>query len=145
VQITHVDGQPVITLPSGQQVHPTAIAPPAGAQPGPNGPNAWSALLPSGDQLTILPDGSTSLQLISTGGTQNWDAAGHFTGGSGPDANGASLPNPSISHDTVVPMDGGGYRVDHPDGSSDIHWPDGRVVHVLPDGAHWVEVPPVKG
>jgi hypothetical protein len=34
----------------------------------------------------------------------------------------------------------GGYRIDHPDGSSDIYWPDGSVVHVAPGGTQWWRV-----
>jgi hypothetical protein len=90
--------------------------------------------------LTINPNGSMSVQLASSGATQNWDPSGHFTGTSAPDPNGAGLPNPTLQHDTYVPMSGGGYRIDHPDGSCDIHWPDGSVVHVEPDGIHWEQV-----
>ena len=34
-------------------------------------------------------------------------------------------------------MTGGGFYVDHPDGSSDVQWPDGSIVHVEPDQVHW--------
>jgi hypothetical protein len=131
INITNAGGQPIITLPGGGQI----VATPIGTADG----TSYQAALPSGDVLTINPDGSTSVQLTN-GDTQNWDPNGHFTGTTPGDPNGAGLNSPTLDHDTIVPMNGGGYRVDHPDGSSDIYWPDGSVVHVNPDGVTWYQV-----
>jgi hypothetical protein len=104
----------------------------------PTGDGGYTAVLPSGDQLTHAGDGTTSLNHLD-GSTDHWDANGKFTGTDAP-PNDPVPQTPQLTHDVVVPMNGGGYRIDHPDGSSDVHWPDGTVVHVEPDGVHWHQV-----
>jgi len=63
-----------------------------------------------------------------------------------PDAGDSSsdVPRPKPTHDVRVQMGDGGYRIDHPDGTSDIHWHDGSVVHVEADGVTWHQVRPAS-
>lgn len=130
--ITTANGQVTVTSADGATT--TAVQ---------TGGGAYTATLSDGSTLTMNADHSASIQLPD-GSTQNWNANGTFNGVTPPTKNwatqGAGGASPTITHDVTVPMNGGGYRIDHPDGSSDIHWPDGSVVHVNPDGIHWTQV-----
>jgi hypothetical protein len=130
--ITNADGRIVVTSPDG--VPTTAV---------PTGGGGYQAGLSNGNLLTMRPDGSASIQLPD-GSTQNWDAHGRFAGTNPPSATyadqGANVNTPPVAQDVRVPMTGGGFRVDHPDGSSDVHWPNGAIVHVEPDQQHWHQV-----
>ena len=123
---TSADGQTTITLPDGTVIQATST-----------GGTGFAAQLPDGNLLAQDAQGGTTLQLPD-GSTQSWDAQGHYTGTAAPDlGSGASLNAPPVLHDVVVPTSDGGYRIDHPDGSSDIHYATGDIVHVEPDGLHW--------
>jgi hypothetical protein len=123
------NGQYTVTTADGKQVP---------GIPMPDG--GLAASLPDGGTLTINGDHSATLT-AADGSSQTWDSNGKFTGNQSVSdnwkSNGASGNAPNPTHDTTVPMNGGGYRVDHPDGSCDIHWPNGSVVHVDPDQVHW--------
>jgi hypothetical protein len=130
--ITSANGQIVVTSPQG--IPTTAVQ---------TGGGGYQAGLSDGNLLTVKPDGSASIQLPD-GSTQTWDAHGRYAGTLPPSntyaQQGANLNAPNPTHDVQVPMTGGGFRIDHPDGSSDIHWPDGSIVHVAPNQQQWYQV-----
>lgn len=132
------DGQIVVTTRDGGELFAIPLS-----------TREFLAVLPDGSQLTIdvgdngdtrqdnRRSGGVQLQDAS-GVTDSWDATGHFTG-SEPSDNTPDAPNPQLDQDVTVPLTSGGYRIDHPNGTSEVHMLDGTVVYVDNDQQHWVD------
>ena len=127
-------GQVVVTMPNGTHVPAQQT-----------GGGGYQAFLPDNNMITGNPDGTSQLQMPD-GSTQNFDTHGRPTDIKGqptqvkpPDIvpSGAQAPGSNPTQRVHIPTTDGGFRVDSPDGTCDIHYPDGSIVHVEPDQVHW--------
>jgi hypothetical protein len=75
------------------------------------------------------------------GQTTTYDAAGHKTGSTGPSTQSGDAVAPPLTHPVKNVTSDGGYTISYPNGTVNVHRPDGTAIHVEADGSTWDPIP----